>query len=372
MKVVITGANGFVGRNLRQRLGEIGGMSVECFGRDNQPAELSTLLADAAVVFHLAGVNRPTDPGEFARGNTGLTEELCRALAAVAASHGRTPSVIFASSIQAERDNPYGRSKRAAEDLLLQAARDAGFLLRIFRLPNVFGKWARPNYNSAVATFCHNVARGLPIEVHAADAPLSLVYVDDVIDRFLRVLHGDAGTELYDVVAPRYETTVGEVAGLIREFHASRSSLVTERVGQGLIRALYATYMSYLPTDRFAYEVPRHGDPRGAFVEMLKTRDSGQFSYFTAHPGVTRGGHYHHSKTEKFLVIRGDARFRFRHVQTGESHELRTSGASPVIVETIPGWTHDITNVGADELIVMLWANEIFDRNRPDTISCPL
>jgi len=372
LKVVITGGNGFIGRNLRQRLAELGGVSVACFGRDNQPAELPTLLADADVVFHLAGVNRPADPGEFARGNTGLTEELCRALAAVAASHDRMPSVVFASSIQAERDNPYGRSKRAAEDLLLQAARDTGFLLRIFRLPNVFGKWARPNYNSAVATFCHNVARDLPIEVHAAGTPLSLVYVDDVVDRFLGLLEGDTSTETYAVVAPRYETTVGEVAGLVREFHASRRSLVTERVGQGFIRALYATYVSYLPTDRFAYEVPKYADPRGVFVEMLKTRDSGQFSFFTAHPGVTRGGHYHHSKTEKFLVIRGDARFRFRHVQSGESHELRTSGANPVIVETIPGWTHDITNVGADELIVMLWANEIFNRRRPDTIACPL
>ena len=372
MKVVITGANGFVGRNFRQRLAERGDVSVECFGREDRPEGLPTVIAGADVVYHLAGVNRPLDPEDFARGNAGLTMTLCRAIATVAASHGKVPKVIFTSSIQAERDNPYGRSKRDAEDMLLQSSRDSGFLIRIFRLPNVFGKWARPNYNSAVATFCHNIARDLPIEVHAADAPLSLVYVDDVVDRFLRLLEGDAGTETYAVVAPRYETTVGEVAGLVREFHASRRSLVTERVGQGFVRALYATYVSYLPVDRFAYEVPQYGDPRGVFVEMLKTRDSGQFSFFTAHPGVTRGGHYHHSKTEKFLVIRGDARFRFRHVQTGESHELRTSGATPVIVETIPGWTHDITNVGADELVVMLWANEIFDRNRPDTISCPL
>jgi UDP-2-acetamido-2,6-beta-L-arabino-hexul-4-ose reductase len=361
LKVVITGANGFVGRNLRQRLAERGDVSVECFGRENRPEELPAVIAGADVVYHLAGVNRPLDPEDFARGNTGLTIAVCRALAAVAASQGKVPKVVFASSIQAERDNPYGRSKRDAEDVLLQASRDCGFLLRIFRLPNVFGKWARPNYNSVVATFCH-----------AADAPLSLVHVDDVVDRFLHLLDGDTGTDPYAVIAPRYESTVGEVASLVREFHASRRSLVTERVGQGFIRALYATYVSYLPVDRFVYEVPKYGDSRGVFVEMLKTRDSGQFSFFTAHPGVTRGGHYHHSKTEKFLVIRGDARFRFRHVQTGESHELQTSGANPVIVETIPGWTHDITNVGADELIVMLWANEIFDRSRPDTIACPI
>jgi UDP-2-acetamido-2,6-beta-L-arabino-hexul-4-ose reductase len=186
------------------------------------------------------------------------------------------------------------------------------------------------------------------------------------------MLEGDLGTAMYAGIGPQYVTTVGEVAALIRGFAESRTTMLTERVGTGLVRALYATYVSYLPPDSFSYEVPRHADPRGEFVEMLKTPDAGQFSFFTAHPGVTRGGHYHHSKTEKFLVIRGEARFRFRHVRTGERHELVTSGAKPVIVETVPGWTHDITNVGADELIVLLWANEIFDRDRPDTIACPV
>ena len=241
--------------------------------------------------------------------------------------------------------------------------------MHLFRLANVFGKWCRPNYNSAVATFCHNTARGLPIVVNDPAAALRLVYVDDVVAAFAGLLARPDAPGGFVEAGPVYETTVGEVADRVREFAASRSSLVTARVGGGLVRALYSTYVSHLPPASFAYDVPRHGDARGVFVEMLKTPDCGQFSYFTAHPGITRGEHYHHSKTEKFLVIKGTARFGFRHIVTGETHELTTRGGEGRIVETVPGWTHDITNVGDDELIVMLWANEIFDRERPDTVA---
>ncbi|MGT2432008.1 polysaccharide biosynthesis C-terminal domain-containing protein [Cupriavidus basilensis] len=204
---------------------------------------------------------------------------------------------------------------------------------------------------------------------------MTLVYVDDVIERFVQLMDGSnpvVDGDGFATLTPQYTTTVGELAAQIQAFKDSRATLMTERVGTGLVRALYATYVSYLPVESFAYPVPQYGDPRGVFVEMLKTPDAGQFSFFTAHPGITRGGHYHHSKTEKFLVIKGQARFKFRHMQTGQEHELVTSGENPEIVETVPGWTHDITNIGTDEMIVMLWANEVFDRARPDTFACPL
>ncbi len=374
-KVLITGAGGFVGKNLQLHLAERKDVQVLCFTRDSEVSRLPGLLQEVDFVFHLAGVNRPKDPQEFTVGNAELTQALCQAVEAVAASTGRKVPVVYTSSTQAVRDNPYGQSKRSAEDALFALQRTSGVPVHVFRLPNVFGKWCKPNYNSAVATFCHNIARDLPIQVNDSAAPLTLVYVDDVVERFIQLMDGaDAMVDGdgFATVAPQYTTTVGELAALIQTFKDSRGTLMTERVGTGWIRALYATYVSYLPVESFTYTVPQHGDPRGVFVEMLKTPDCGQFSFFTAHPGITRGGHYHHTKTEKFLVIKGQARFKFRHMQTGQTHELITSGEKAEIVETVPGWTHDITNIGSDEMIVMLWANEVFDRARPDTFACPL
>lgn len=375
MKVLITGANGFVGKNLQLNLTARQDVQVVCFTRHDDVAQLPTLLQGVDFVFHLAGVNRPQDPQEFIAGNVDVTLALCKAVCAIAELTGKKVPIVYTSSTQAERDNPYGKSKRQAEDALLALANSQRVPVHIFRLPNVFGKWCKPNYNSAVATFCHNIAHGLPILVNDPAAVVTLVYVDDVIERFVQLMDGSdaaVGAEGFATVAPQYTTTVGELARQIQVFKDSRATLMTERVGAGLVRALYATYVSYLPVELFAYPVPQYGDPRGVFVEMLKTPDAGQFSFFTAHPGITRGGHYHHSKTEKFLVIKGQARFRFRHMQTGQSHELVTTGDKPEIVETVPGWTHDITNMGVNEMIVMLWANEVFDRDRPDTFSCPL
>jgi len=373
MKVLITGASGFVGKNLQLHLAERKDVQVVCFTRRDDVAKLPAMLQGVDFVFHLAGVNRPQDPQEFVLGNVDLTQALCQAVGTVAESVGKRVPIVYTSSTQAGRDNPYGQSKRGAEDALLAVAHSHQVPVHIFRLPNVFGKWCKPNYNSAVATFCHNIARGLPIQVNDPAAPVTLVYVDDVIERFLQLTDGaDAAVDAggFATVAPQYTTTVGELARQIQAFKDSRDTLMTERVGNGLVRALYATYVSYLPPELFAYTVPQYGDPRGVFAEMLKTPDCGQFSYFTAHPGITRGGHYHHSKTEKFLVIKGQARFKFRHMQTGETHELLTSGTKAEVVETVPGWTHDITNIGNDEMVVMLWANEVFDRLRPDTFAC--
>ena len=375
MRVMITGANGFVGRNLQLRLRERKDVQVVSYTHEQQPDQLIKLLEDVDFVFHLAGVNRPRDLNEFAKGNADLTRDLCQAVACVANSAGKPIPILYTSSTQASLTNAYGRSKRMAEHHLAAVGRDLLVPVHVLRLPNVFGKWCRPNYNSAVATFCHNIARDLPIEISDPQASLNLVYIDDVIEYFLQLMDGAesmADSEGFATVKPQYATTVGELARLIHTFRDSRDCLETERVGTGLVRALYATYVSYLPLEAFAYDVPKHADSRGVFVEMLKTPDCGQFSFFTAHSGVTRGGHYHHTKTEKFLVIKGQALFRFRHMQTGQTHEIQTSGEKTQIVETVPGWTHDITNTGPDEMVVMLWANEIFDRARPDTYDCAL
>jgi UDP-2-acetamido-2,6-beta-L-arabino-hexul-4-ose reductase len=363
MRILVTGADGFIAKNLRTRLRELSFLDVDCVTRSTTAAELKGAAARADFVFHLAGVNRPINDEEFATGNAGFTEALCTALRTA----GRKAPVAYASSIQAERDNAYGRSKLAAETALTRYGADTGAPVWLFRLANVFGKWSRPNYNSAIATFCHQVTRGLPLTVNDPSSPLKLVFVDDVVAALVDLLSAPLPAGFAQAM-PVYETTVGEVAGMLQGFAASRETLVSPRVGTGFVRALYSTYVSFLPKESFAYEVKRYVDPRGEFAEMLKTPDCGQFSYFTAHPGVTRGEHYHHAKTEKFLVIRGTARFGFRNIDTGEMHELTTRGGEGIIVETIPGWTHNISNIGEDELIVMLWANEIFDRVRPDTV----
>lgn len=366
MRVLVTGAHGFIGKNLVVHLSERASTVILPFVRGESEEKLSSLLARADAVVHLAGENRPADVADFARANTDLTRTLCEAISMT----GRKIPLIFASSTQADQDNSYGQSKRVAEQLVEAFANETGNPTVIYRLPGVFGKWCRPNYNSVVATFCHNIARDLPIRINDAAARLRLVYVDDVIDEFLRILNDTMPGLIWGEVVPDYSITLGELAEQINAFRNCRTTLIAERAGTGLTRALYSTYISYLPTERFAYDLPQYGDERGVFVEMLKTPDCGQFSFFTAHPGVTRGGHYHHSKTEKFLVVKGSARFGFRHVATSETFEIFTSGDTPRVVETVPGWAHDITNVGQDEMIVMLWANEIFDRERPDTIAC--
>lgn len=375
LRVLITGSNGFIGSNLQLHLTERKDVEIVRFTREQSVNSLEELLVDVDFVFHLAGVNRPEEPSEFDTGNALLTQRLCDALVALAQKTGRQVPVIYTSSTQALQSHPYGRTKREAEEALFKISDDNQIPVHVFRLPNVFGKWCKPNYNSVVATFCHNISRGLPIQINDPAAAVTLVYVDDVVDRFLQLMDGsDASPDSdgFEIVTPTYTITIEELARQIQLFKDSRLTLVSERVGMGLVRALYSTYVSYFPTNRFSYEVPKYGDARGVFVEMLKTPDCGQFSYFTAHPGVTRGGHYHHSKTEKFLVIKGHACFKFRHMRSDEKYELITRGDKPEIVETVPGWTHDITNIGDDEMVVMLWANEVFDRSKPDTFACLL
>jgi UDP-2-acetamido-2,6-beta-L-arabino-hexul-4-ose reductase len=366
LRVLITGADGFIGKNLALRLTEVRDWEVVLLTRADSEQELMSKVAAVDAIVHLAGVNRPNDVSEFHKGNTLLTSRICRA----AENAGRRILLILASSIQATQNNAYGESKRQAELAVEEFSRNTGSSAVIYRLPNVFGKWSKPNYNSVVATFAHNIANDLPITVSDSATELTLVYIDDVVEEFLRALASANQGVSWGEVKPQYRLTLGELAAHLLSFKECRNSLILEHVGTGVMRALYSTYVSYLPPARFAYSVPQHVDSRGSFVEMLKTRDSGQFSYFTAHPGVTRGGHYHHTKTEKFMVIKGAALFGFRHLISGERFSLETTGDRPQIVETIPGWTHDITNIGKEEMVVMLWANEIFDRSRPDTVAC--
>lgn len=363
MKVLITGANGFIGQNLVAHLRERADIEILQFTRSDSLEELAKLVSKADFIFHLAGVNRPVNTSEFLTGNSELTEQLCKAIKCCK----NNPPILYTSSIQAELDNPYGHSKLSAEQILLEFSKNSSSTVYLFRLPNVFGKWAKPNYNSVVATFCHNIAKNLDIHINDPKTQLSLVYIDDVIQKFISIMDGDSSNSPYPKIEPIYTLTVGELAAQLIKFRESRNTLITEPVGSGLTRALYSTYLSYLSPEDFTYTVPEYRDSRGVFVEMLKTRDCGQFSFFTAGPGITRGGHYHHSKNEKFLVIKGEACFRFRNITSNEFYEVFTVGEQPKIVETVPGWTHDITNTGEGDMIVMLWANEIFDRARPDT-----
>jgi UDP-2-acetamido-2,6-beta-L-arabino-hexul-4-ose reductase len=363
MKVVLTGANGFIGKNLCINLQEQKQFDVFEVNRNTSRKVLSSYLSEADFVFHLAGINRPKDISEFQKGNVDLTNFIVEELI----KFGRKVPIVLTSSTQIDQDNPYGKSKLAAEKEIERYSNITGSAHYIFRFPNVFGKWCKPNYNSFVATFCHNILNDLKISIHDPTAPVRLIYIDDVCKSLLDLLDGTHKSGLMNI-PKEFLTTVGEVANIISSFKSSRGTLFSERVGEGLVRALYSTYLSYVPPSDFSYSIPSHTDERGVFCEMLKTKDSGQFSFFTAHPGITRGGHYHHTKTEKFLVIKGMARFCFRHILSNEKFSKTSSGKYPEIVETVPGWSHDITNIGSDELIVMLWANEIFDPEHPDTM----
>jgi UDP-2-acetamido-2,6-beta-L-arabino-hexul-4-ose reductase len=364
MKIVVTGAQGFIGQNLCIMLEENGHSDIVRIDRDTSQDQLIAALQCADFVFHLAGVNRPQDDAEFQQGNADLTAFIVGELE----KSGRKTPLMLSSSTQAEMDNLYGLSKLSAEKEVVAYGVETGAPYFIYRFPNVFGKWCRPNYNSFVATFCHNIANNIEITINNPVAPVTLVYIDDLCHELMGLLKNGTSSG-YHQVLPAYSTTVGKVSELLHSFKKSRQTLVTENVGQGLKRALYSTYLSYFSPEQFSYSLPIYSDERGIFCEMLKTEGAGQFSFFSAHPGITRGGHYHHTKNEKFLVVKGTALFKFKHIVTGESFDTTVNSDESRVVETVPGWSHDITNIGDDELLVMLWANEIFDRNAPDTFA---
>ncbi len=365
-RILVTGANGFIGKNLRIRLDEQPNYETLLFVRGDSLQILRSQVAQADAVVHLAGENRTDDVADFTRNNTDLTRSLCKFIQ----DEGRKIPIVFASSVQAKNDTPYGLSKLASERVIESFITESDNSAIIYRLVGVFGKFCKPNYNSVVATFCNNIARNLPIQINDPDTLLKLIYIDDVIDELLRALRLGQSGLFWGEVKNTYSITLGDLAKQISAFENSRSSLILERVGTSLTRALYSTYISYLPVERLVYDLTPHTDERGTFVEMLKTQDSGQFSFFTVLPGITRGSHYHHTKTEKFLVVKGTVNMRFRQLITNHTFEVILSSDNPQVVDTIPGWVHDITNIGYSEAIIMLWANEIFDQDKPDCIPC--
>ena len=367
--ILITGAGGFVGKNLVAALEGVGYTNLLKYDIDTPKALLKQYAGRAAFVFHLAGINRPKNADEFYAGNAGLTEELLFLL-----EEANNPApVLVTSSIQATLDNDYGKSKQMAEQALFAHAEKTGAKVCVYRLAGVFGKWCRPNYNSVVATFCNNIACGEPITVRDAEAEVSLVYIDDVVAHFMAAL---AGNELRDgafcIVRPEYTATLGFLADTIASFRAARSDFSVPNLADPLTSKLYSTYLSYLPTGEFSYPLIMHEDVRGSFTEFLRTPDRGQVSVNISNPGIVKGNHWHHSKHEKFLVVRGEAVIRFRKVGEAEVFEYRVSGKKLEVVEIPTGYTHNIENVGADELVTVMWASEAFDPQKPDTQFLPV
>jgi UDP-2-acetamido-2,6-beta-L-arabino-hexul-4-ose reductase len=363
--VLVTGAKGFVGGNLIVALKRRTEVDVIEHDLDSPTGLLEEGLSKADVIYHLAGVNRPEREAEFKEGNFDLTRQICDALRRL----GRAPILVLSSSTQAAMDNPYGLSKRQAEDAVFNFGRETGASVFVFRLHGVFGKWCRPYYNSVVATFCHNIARNLPIAISNPAIEIELVYVDDVVRAFIGVIDGrlPISDGKYCLTSPTCRITLGALTETIQDFRDSRVNLGLPDMSDPFIHALYATYVSYLPTDSFAYTLTQRSDPRGALAELLKSPRIGQIFVSRTQPGTTRGHHYHDTKVEKFVVLEGDSVIRFRHILGGNVIEYPVSGREFRVVDIPPGYTHSIENIGQKDLIVLFWANEIFDPNIPDT-----
>jgi len=365
VKILITGSNGFIGKNLFYNLQFRSEYELMPYDLGNNIDELYHFLDTADFIFHLAGINRPKNESEFFEGNSGFTKIITDYLTL----RNKKIPILITSSIQAEKDNPYGRSKLMAEEELLSYSQKQSVPVLIYRLPNVFGKWCRPNYNSAIATWCHNIANDLPVQISDPGVELTLVYIDDVISSFVDKLakHEWEMGEYYHNVPIQYKASLGEIVDLIKSFRSNRSTLTIPEVGNGFKRALYSTYLSYLPENKFSYPLLQHSDDRGSFVEVLKTMGSGQISISTSKPGVIRGNHFHHTKNEKFLVVKGEAIIRFRRIDSDKIITYAVSGTMPTVVDIPTGYTHHIENIGEEEMILVLWANESFDRDNPDT-----
>lgn len=371
--ILITGAGGFVGKNLVATLRTAGYTDLMLFEKDDTPETLADYCRRAAFVVHLAGINRPTDPSEFYTGNAGLTDTLLADLEAA----GNTAPVLVTSSTQAELDNDYGKSKRQAEEAIFAHRRRTGAMVYVFRMPGVFGKWCRPNYNSVVATFCHNVAHGLPIQVRDPAFSLPLVYIDDVVACILAAFDGqvmmDRSATPICHMHPIHEVTLGRLAELIQGFAAGRTSLAVPDLAPGSFeKKLYSTYLSYLPSDQFSYPLEMHTDNRGSFTEFLRSPERGQVSINISHPGIVKGNHWHHTKNEKFLVVKGEGVIRFRNIFSREVIEYHVSGDKLEVVDIPCGYTHNIENVGTEDMVTVMWANEAFDPDHPDTFFEPV
>jgi UDP-2-acetamido-2,6-beta-L-arabino-hexul-4-ose reductase len=367
MNVLVTGARGFIGRNLTAHMRAREDCAVTLFDVENSPGDLRAGLETADIVYHLAGVNRPRITEEFETGNAGLTRDICQTLRDL----GRTPVIVMSSSVQAELENPYGVSKRHAEDELRQFAAQSGAQVCIYRLKNVFGKWCRPNYNSAVATFCHNIANDLPIQISDPSRELELVYVDDVVKAFLAELPIHAGANGHCDI-PSFKLTLGDLAGRVQSFHDMRTNLRTPDFAVRFNQQLYATYLSYVPDEARRQQLEIKSDHRGGLAEFIKSNNFGQIFISRTRPGITRGNHYHHTKTEKFFVVGGEGIIRMRQIETSEVLEYRVCGGAFQVIDIPPGYTHSIENIGSGDMVTLFWASEIFDPDRPDTYFLPV
>ena len=371
MNILITGARGFMGKNLRSALtGRYGDAHrLMLLDMPHTEEELLAAAAEADFVFHLAGVNRPTDPADFQKGNADFTRQLLTLLK----ERGKRPPVLLSSSIQAALENPYGQSKLSAEQAVADYGRKTGAAVYLYRLPNVFGKWSRPNYNSAVATFCHNVARGLPITVNDPSVTLRLVYIDDVVEEFLRAMEGQPHREgEWCTVQPVHEVNLGHMAELIQSFPALRDSLTAPDQSDPLVKKLYATYLSFLPPEDFSRPTVTHADQRGSFTELLHMGSRGQVSLNVSRPHITKGDHWHQTKHEKFIVLQGEGVIRFRKVGDSTVIAYKVSGENLTVVDIPTGYTHSIENTGDTDMLTLMWANEVFDPAHPDTLRLPV
>ena len=371
MKVLVTGAKGFIGKNLIAELDRMEGVEVCPFDIDTSTEMLEIYGADCDFVFNLAGVNRPQNVEEFMEGNFGFATTLVETLK----KHGNTCPIMNASSIQAALDNPYGQSKKAGEDMLLAYGKEVGANIYVYRFPNVFGKWCRPNYNSAVATFCNNIANDLPIQVNDRNTLLHLVYIDDVVAELLSAMKGQPHVDAqgYCYVPTVHDVTLGEIVDLLYSFKESRKNLmIPDMTEDSFSKKLYSTYLSYLPKDGFSYPLKMNVDARGSFTEVVKSADRGQVSINISKPGITKGNHWHHTKNEKFLVVSGKGVIRFRKIGEEEIIEYHVSGEKLEVVDIPTGYTHSIVNEGDTDMVTLMWCNECFNPDKPDTMYVPV
>lgn len=364
MKILVTGARGFIGKNLITELRNRDYSDIYEYDLETEEALLDEYTKDCDFVFHLAGVNRPKDNSEYMEGNFGFTSTL---LDSLKKNNNKAP-VLITSSIQAELDNPYGVSKKAGEELLFSYSEENGTSVYVYRLPNVFGKWCRPNYNSAVATFCYNIAHGLDITVNDPSVEMNLVYIDDVVNEFIDAMKGNANiVDGYGRIPTVHKELLGNIADTIRSFRESRKTLEVPLMAEGLEKKLYSTYLSYLPLDDLSYDLNMHVDDRGSFTEFIRTAERGQVSVNISKPGITKGNHWHNTKNEKFLVVKGEGKISFRKIGEDEVTDYFVSGQKLTVVDIPTGYTHSITNIGTEDMITVMWANEPFNPDKPDT-----
>jgi len=370
MNVLITGSSGFIGKNLDCVLKHHDDVKIFRFDIGQTEEELHHFLLQADIIFHLAGVNRPQSEAEFSQVNTGFTAEICNFLS----ENKKSPRFVLSSSTQADLDNPYGASKKAAEEVLKSYQTKTGNDVVIYRLPGVFGKWSRPNYNTVAATFCHNIARDLPVQNNDPNRELRLVYIDDVVEAFISELAAEKPVSAfqYKGVEPVFITTLGELEAKIRSFRQSRNNLYLPAMNDRFTACLYATYTSFIPPGEYAYRLPMKEDPRGALAEFIKSPAIGQIFVSRTKPGITRGDHFHHTKVEKFFILEGQGIIRIKDVNTGEINSYPIDGRDFTVVDIAPGFTHSIENVGTADMVVLFWAGEIFNPQKTDTTFLPV